>query len=128
MCFKYIVLPNKSAYSKIFSVKPEPITTLWYTLHNLPDYRRAKGKRHHDLPTLITLAILAMCCGSTSYLAMQEWCENYQKRLGEQLPFLANHLPNTANKMNVLPLLILWDTAWQCKMKLLKLAKKNDNC
>src|SRR5258708_6072380 len=95
MLVKYIVLPEKSAYSKIFSVKPEPITTLWYTLHSIPDYRRAQGKRH-DLPTLLTLAILALCSGSTSYLAMQEWCTNYQKQIAEQLPFLAKHFPNSA--------------------------------
>lgn len=95
MCFKYIILPGKSAYSKIFSVKPEPITTLWYTLHSIPDYRRPQGKRH-DLPTLLTLAILALCCGFSSYLAMQEWCENYQKQLREQVPLLANHLPHAA--------------------------------
>lgn len=95
MLIKYIILPKKNAYSKIFSVKPEPITTLWYTLHSIADYRQAQGKRH-DLPTLLTLAILALCCGHTSYLAMQEWCENYQKQLTEDLPFLANHLPNAA--------------------------------
>src|SRR6266702_4245288 len=95
MCFKYIILPGRSAYSKIFSVKPEPITTLWYTLHSIPDYRRAQGRRH-DLPTLLTLAILALCCGSAGYLAMQEWCENYQNQIAKQLTFLANHLPNSA--------------------------------
>lgn len=95
MLVKYIVLPQKSAYSKIFSVKPEPITTLWYTLHSVPDHRRGQGKRH-DLPTILTLAILSMCCGHMSYLAMQEWCENYQERLTKQVPFLAGHMPNSA--------------------------------
>jgi len=95
MLFKYIVLPEKSAYSKVFSVKPEPVTTLWYTLHSVADYRRKQGRRH-DLPTLLTLAILALCCGHTSYLAMQEWCENYQERIKQQVPFLAGHMPNSA--------------------------------
>jgi predicted transposase YbfD/YdcC len=27
---------------------------------------------------------------------MQEWCENYQETIKKQLPFLANHLPNSA--------------------------------
>jgi predicted transposase YbfD/YdcC len=79
----------------VFSVRPEPVTTLWYTLHSVPDHRRKQGKRH-DLPTLLTLAILAMCSGHTSYLAMQEWCENYQDRIKQQVSFLAGHMPNSA--------------------------------
>src|SRR6266516_730642 len=95
MLYQYIVLPEKSAYSKVFSVKPEPVTTLWYTLHAVSDHRRKQGKRH-DLPTLLALAILALCCGHTSYLAMQEWCENYQESIKTQIPFLAGHMPNAA--------------------------------
>jgi len=68
---------------------------LWYTLHSVPDYRRGQGRRH-DLATILTLAILAISCGSTSYLAMQEWCENYQDRISQQVPFLAGHMPNSA--------------------------------
>lgn len=79
----------------MFSVKPEPVTTLWYMLHEIVDPRRAQGRRH-DLPTLLTLAILSLCCGSTSYLAMKEWCENYQDVLVQQVPFLAGHMPNEA--------------------------------
>ncbi len=69
--------------------------TLWYTLHTVLDHRRGQGKRH-DLPTLLTLAILALCSGHISYLAMQEWCENYQKRIKEQVPFLAGHMPDSS--------------------------------
>lgn len=95
MYIKYTVLPRHLSYSTVFSVRPEPVTTLWYTLHSVPDHRRGQGKRH-DLPTLLTLAILALCCGHTSYLAMQEWCENYQDRITTQIPFLAKHMPNAA--------------------------------
>src|SRR6266550_948971 len=95
MYSKYIVLPRGLSYSSVFSVKPEPVTTLWYTLHSVPDHRRGQGRRH-ELPTLLTLAILALCCGSSSYLAMEEWCVNYQKRIREQLPFLAGHRPHSA--------------------------------
>lgn len=79
----------------MFSVKPEPVTTLWYTLHSVPDHRRGQGKRH-DLPTLLTLAILALCSGHTSYLSMQEWCINYQKRILDQVPFIAGHMPDSS--------------------------------
>lgn len=92
---QYIVLPKGLSYSSIFSVKPEPITTLWYFLHSIPDPRRAQGKRH-DLPTVLTLALLALCCGHTSYQAMSEWSKNYQGFLVKQLPFLAGHMPDAA--------------------------------
>ena len=80
MCIKYTVLPRHLSYSSAFSVKPAPVTTLWCTLHTVVDHRRGQGKRH-DLATMLTLAILAMCCGHTSYLAMQEWCENYKEKI-----------------------------------------------
>lgn len=95
MLYQYIVLPRGLSYSSVFSVKPEPVTTLWYMLHEIPDHRRGQGKRH-DLPTILILAILSLCSGHLSYLAMQEWCENYQDRLDELVPFLARHMPNAA--------------------------------
>lgn len=95
MFSQYIVLPKGLSYSSVFSVKPEPVMTLWYTLHTVSDHRRGQGKRH-DLPTLLTLAILALCSGHISYLAMQEWCENYQTRIKEQVPFLAGHMPDSS--------------------------------
>lgn len=95
MYIKYIVLPEKSAYSKVFSVKPEPISTLWNMLHEIIDPRRPQGKRH-DLATLLTLAILAICCGQESYLAMNEWSINYQKMLLTHVSFLSGHTPDAA--------------------------------
>jgi predicted transposase YbfD/YdcC len=95
MYFKYIVLSEKSAYSKVFSVKPEPITTLWFMLHEIIDPRRPQGRRH-DLPTLLTLAILSICCGQESYLAMHEWSVNYQEMLSIHVPFLSGHTPDAA--------------------------------
>lgn len=92
MLVKYIVLPEKSAYSKVFSVKPEPITSLWYMLHSVTDFRRPQGKRH-DLPIVLTICVLALCCGQESYQAMSEWCSNYQDMLVTFVPFLAGHLP-----------------------------------
>ena len=88
MLVKYIVLPEKSAYSKIFSVKPEPISSLWLFLHTIPDFRRGQGMRH-DLPVVLLLSILALCCGHLSYEAMEEWCENYQEMIKTHVPFLA---------------------------------------
>lgn len=92
---QYIVLPRGLSYSSVFSVKPEPVTTLWFMLHEIPDPRRGQGRRH-PLSVVLTLAILALCCGHLSYLAMQEWCENYQEELIKQVPFLSGHMPNSA--------------------------------
>jgi len=95
MFSQYIVLPESLSFSKVFSVKPEPVTTLWSMLHVIPDPRRPQGKRH-DLPIILTLAILALCCGHTSYQAMEEWAQNYQRLLVKQLPCIAGHMPDAA--------------------------------
>jgi predicted transposase YbfD/YdcC len=95
MYSQYTVLPEGLSFSKVFSVKPEPITTLWYFLHSIPDPRRAQGRRH-SLPVILVLALLALCSGHTSYQAMEEWAKNYQELLRKELPFLANHTPDAA--------------------------------
>lgn len=92
---QYIVLPEGLSFSRVFSVKPEPVTTLWYFLHSVPDPRRAQGRRH-SLPIILVLALLALCSGHTSYQAMEEWVENYQEHLREELPFLSGHTPDAA--------------------------------
>lgn len=79
--------------SPLFLVEPAPVTSLWYFLHTIPDYRRSQGKRH-DLATLLLLAILAICSGSVSYQAISEWPINYQVHLAEVVPFLAGHFPD----------------------------------
>ncbi len=92
---QYIVLPEGLSFSKVFSVKPEPVTTLWYFLHSIPDPRRAQGRRH-SLPVILVLALLALCSGHSSYQAMEEWAENYQELLRKELPFLSGHTPDAA--------------------------------
>lgn len=92
---QYIVLPEGLSYSSVFSVKPEPVTTLWYFLHEVSDPRRSQGRRH-SLPVLLLLSLLALCSGHTSYQGMEEWARNYQFLLREQLPFLAGHTPDAA--------------------------------
>ncbi|HET7182746.1 MAG TPA: ISAs1 family transposase [Candidatus Limnocylindrales bacterium] len=92
---QYIVLPEGLSFSSVFSVKPEPVTSLWYFLHEVTDPRRAQGRRH-ALPVLLLLALLALCSGHTSYQAMEEWARNYQHLLREQLPFLSGHTPDAA--------------------------------
>jgi len=95
MYSQYIVLPEGLSFSKVFSVKPEPVTTLWYFLHSIPDPRRGQGRRH-SLPIILVLTLLALCSGHTSYQAIEEWAENYQDLLSRELPFLAGHTPDAA--------------------------------
>lgn len=92
---EYIVLPEGLSFSPVFSVKPEPVTSLWYFLHSIPDPRRPQGTRH-PLPVVLLLALLALCCGHTSYQAMEEWCRNYQGLLKKQLSLVAGHTPDAA--------------------------------
>lgn len=80
-------------YCPIFLIEPAPVTSLWYFLHSIPDRRRAQGKRH-DLPTVLILAILAICSGATSYQAISEWTDNYQGQLKQNVSFLAWHTPD----------------------------------
>jgi predicted transposase YbfD/YdcC len=92
---QYIVLPEGLSFSSVFSVKPEPITTLLYFLASIPDPRRAQGRRH-QLPVVLLLALLALCSGYTSYQAMEEWAKNYQTVLKEQIPIISGHTPDAS--------------------------------
>lgn len=77
----------------MFLIEPAPVTSLWYFLHTIADCRRAQGKRH-PLPTVLILAILAICCGADSFQAVSEWAVNYQGQLKAAVPFLAFHTPD----------------------------------
>jgi predicted transposase YbfD/YdcC len=90
---KYIILPERLSHSPAFSIEPVPVTTLFQMLHDISDPRRSQGKRH-PLPILLTLSILAICCGHDSYEAMADWAVNYQEGLKEKVPFLAKHVPH----------------------------------
>ena len=95
MYSQYTVLPKHLSYSLVFSVKPASVSSLWFFLHTFPDPRRKQGTRH-ELPIILVLALLALCCGYTSYQAMHEWSVNYQELLLEQCSFLAGHTPDAA--------------------------------
>lgn len=87
--------PKDVLSSPIFLIEPAPVTSLWYFLHTIPDYRRAQGKRH-PLPTVLILAILAIASGASSYQAISEWAVNYQEHLKQNVSFLSFHTPDKA--------------------------------
>jgi len=92
---QYIILPKSKSYSPVFSVEPTPVYSLFQTLQKIPDPRRKQGTRH-PLPVILTLSILAFCCGTDSYQAVSEWPVNYQKMLRDTVPFLARHMPDSS--------------------------------
>lgn len=92
---------ESSTACPIFSQDRAPVFSLWFMLALVPDHRRAQGRRH-TLPTILMLAILALCCGSQSYEAMEEWARNYQDVLHNSVPFLARHMPDAATFHRVL--------------------------
>lgn len=88
---KYTVLPESLSYSRVFSVKPTGVKSLYSLLSKVPDPRSARGRRH-PLPILLTLSVLALCCGEVTYQSMEEWVINYQNQLRKKVPNLAYHL------------------------------------
>lgn len=85
---QYTALPESLSYSRVFSVKPAGVKSLYGMLCKVPDPRSPQGLRH-PLPVLLTLAILSLCCGEVSYQSMEEWIVNYQGQLKEGVPLLA---------------------------------------
>ena len=55
-------------------------------LSEIPDYRKAKGKRH-PLSAILALACVAMMCGYKGYRAFAEWRGNYGDDLMKVLGF-----------------------------------------
>lgn len=76
------------------------VSSLWYYLHQLPDRRGIQGRRH-ELPVILTLAILAICSGRKTYEDIALWTQDYQDELRSQLPFLACHTPDPSTFFRV---------------------------
>ena len=55
-------------------------------LSEIPDFRKAKGKRH-PLPAILALACAAIMCGYKGYKAFSEWGRNYGEEFMEALRF-----------------------------------------
>ncbi len=64
-------------------------------LAEIPDFRKAKGKRH-PLSAVLSLACTAMMCGYQSYGAIAEWGRNYDRRFTKALGFIHKKTPCAA--------------------------------
>lgn len=64
-------------------------------LAEIPDFRKAKGKRH-PLSAILALACAAMMCGYQSYGAIAEWGRNYDRRYTKALGFIHKKTPCAA--------------------------------
>ena len=70
-------------------------------LSEIPDFRKAKGKRH-PLSAILALACTAMMCGYQSYGAIAEWGRNYDRRFTKALGFTHRKTPCVGTLHNVL--------------------------
>jgi predicted transposase YbfD/YdcC len=69
-------------------------------LSEIPDFRKAKGKRH-PLSAILSLACAAMMCGYQSYGAIAEWGRNYDRRFIKALGFTHKKTPCVGTLHNV---------------------------
>jgi len=70
----------------------ETVKPLIEVLAEVPDFRRAEGKRH-SLPAILALVCAATLCGYRSYGAMAEWGQHYEADFVEALGFKKGKTP-----------------------------------
>jgi predicted transposase YbfD/YdcC len=70
-------------------------------LAQIPDPRKARGKRH-PLPAMLALTCVALLCGYQSLLAVSEWAHNYGLAYLSRLGFTRQYPPGQATWYRVL--------------------------
>jgi predicted transposase YbfD/YdcC len=71
------------------------------TLHEIPDPRHARGRRH-PLAAILALMCVAMLCGYRSYSAIADWGRCYGQKLARALGFTHDKTPCAATLHHVL--------------------------
>src|SRR5438105_10919862 len=66
--------------------QPRPLIEVF---SDIPDVRKARGKRH-PLSAILALSCCAMLCGSRSYSAIADWGRNYGSAIAHALGFTHN--------------------------------------
>jgi predicted transposase YbfD/YdcC len=77
------------------------IRPLVASLHEIPDPRYSRGRRH-PLVAILALMCVAMLCGYRSYSAMAEWGRCYGQKLARALGFTHAKTPCAATLYHVL--------------------------
>jgi hypothetical protein len=70
------------------------------TLHEIPDPRQARGRRH-PLAAILALICVAMLCGYRSSSAIADWGRCYGQQLARALGFTHHQPPCAANLHHV---------------------------
>ena len=78
-----------------------PIRPLVDSLHEIPDPRHPRGRRH-PLVAILALMCVAMLCGYRSYSAIADWGRCYGQKLARALGFTRDKTPCAATFYHVL--------------------------
>jgi predicted transposase YbfD/YdcC len=78
-----------------------PIRPLVANLHDIPDPRHPRGRRH-PLAAILALMCVAMLCGYRSYSAIADWGRCYGQKLVRALGFTRDQTPCAATLYHVL--------------------------
>jgi hypothetical protein len=78
-----------------------PIRPLLANLHDIPDPRHPRGRRH-PLVAILALVCVAMLCGYRSYSAIADWGRCSGQKLVRALGFTRDKTPCAATLYHVL--------------------------
>ena len=85
----------------LLSQRTIDIPSLLDVLAQIPDHRKARGKRH-PLQAMLALTCVALLCGYRSSLAISEWAHNYGLAYLPRLGFTRHYPPSQATWYRVL--------------------------
>jgi hypothetical protein len=74
-----ILEPNYRTGGKKIMLSAQQMESLPDFFANIPDHRRAQGRRH-KLATVLAIATAATLCGMRGYLAISDWAQSLQEK------------------------------------------------